>query len=128
MTKHIDKFGREWKFTPHHNTDRMIKVPTEIMERFILADRLIVGPSDRDSYFGGEEVECYVLRPDFGNPDFTDVCTGARWSDDGPDYYSSLLHQGVMVKALLRYMYKHGDVKNHAAIVEIYRNQLEEIW
>jgi hypothetical protein len=131
MTKHIDKFGREWKFTPHHNTDRMIKVPTEIMERFILADRLIVGPWDqRQSYFRGQEVECYVLRmgslEDF--PNFTGVCTGARWSDDGPDYYSSLLHQGDMVKALLRYMYKHGDVKNHAATVEIYRNQLEEIW
>jgi hypothetical protein len=123
---HTDKFGREWKFEPHHNTDRMIKVKTEVMERFIAADRLIVGPWDRLSYFKGEEVECYVLRLHFdGN---AGICTGARFSDNGPDYYSSLIHDMRMIKELIRYVYKEGDIKNHAAILEIYKDQLEEIW
>lgn len=118
---HKDKFGREWKFTPHHNTDRMIKIPTDVMERFIAADRLIVGPWPLRDYFH-QPVECYVLRlAHLG------ICTGARYSDDGPDYYSSLLHQDFMVMQLLRYTHKHCDIKNHAALLEVFSDQLGEI-
>jgi hypothetical protein len=122
---HIDKFGREWKFEPAHNTDRMIKVATPVMERFILADRLIKGPTELKPYFQGREVECYVLRLEGSR---MGLCTGARWSDEGAHYHSDLLHNLWMVDELVRFMYREGDIKNHAAILEVYKDRMGEIW
>jgi hypothetical protein len=119
---HTDKFGREWKFTPHHDTNRMLKVPTDVMERFIAADRLVAGPYHMRPYFQGQEVECYVLRLGFGGR--ASICTGARYGNDGPDYYSSLLDQEFMLQALLRHSRWNADLANLSALHEVFSDQM----
>lgn len=119
MTKHTDKFGRDWEFTPAHDTNRMVKVPTDVMEAFIVADRIIEWRAKADSwvnYFKGAKVECYVLVSQAG------VFTGARFGDNGPDYYSSLINDQYILLKLVQYVHRYADIYNLAAIAELFPN------
>jgi hypothetical protein len=120
MAKHTDKYGREWFFTPAHDADNMVKIPREVMERFILADRICEGRTmlgDYAGYFASmARVECYVLRlPGLG------ACTGARFSDEGQDYYSSLVNDShILLKMLQCVRVTDTDLKNLQALADLF--------
>ncbi len=118
MAKHIDKYGRAWQFKPAHDTAKMVKVSSAVMERFILADRILSGNATNDyaNYFTGAIVDCYILRG--GN----EVYTGARYGDEGADYYSSLINNKCVLLKLLQYLHGATDVNNFRAIVELFPN------
>jgi hypothetical protein len=121
MTKHTDKYGREWRYQPAHDTDKMVRIPRDVMERFILADRILAGhPLAMGGAFRGylaayPDAECYVLRTPL------EICTGARFSDQGQDYLSSLIFDKAVLIRMLQYMRtREADMQNLQALSDLF--------
>lgn len=113
---HVDKFGRAWHFKPGHDTDCMLYVPTDVMARFIHADRILRGGSLAPAFGGVERLECYVLKME------SQTYTGARYGDEQHEYLSSLIHDSFVVRKLLEYARNYGawSMENMCALCEIF--------
>lgn len=86
---HTDKFGREWLYTPGHDADRMLRPSKTHTLAALNFERAMRGaPTVGQDYMDG--LEPYLLK--MGNA----WVFGARFGDEGHQYYSPGLDQRVI--------------------------------
>ncbi|MCP3017419.1 hypothetical protein [Cupriavidus basilensis] len=115
---HTDKYGRTWRFKPNHDADCMVQVPWDVMLIFMIADRMLTHANASETDWLRREFEhtkpdCYVLK--LGDY----LYTGARMSDDPPDYRSSCIHNKGSLDAMLWYVWLNTSLANLQAMTDL---------
>lgn len=102
MTTHIDSFGREWRYTPDHDTSRMVKVPSDLM-RALYKFGTVLSTCDAGyvgAYADGwptHDADCYFLKSNMER-DFW--YAGVRYGDDGAEYLSLHIPQALIIETI----------------------------
>lgn len=110
---HTDKFGRQWCFTPGHDTNRMLKVDANLAAAACNFQRTLRGMST-DPLILLRDTEPYLLKQPNG------WVFGARYGDEGSQYYSPGLDDellALMVKYHARQF--HDDTGERRALATL---------
>lgn len=93
---HIDTYGRQWRFTPGHDTACMLQISDSLAQRGFDADRLLRGfPDITYAVLAAQgPLEPYLLK--LGETWYMVM----RYGDEGREYYSPGLNVNI-IRAML---------------------------
>lgn len=106
-----DKYGRNWKFKPGHDTTMMLQISPELLHAALQLRDL---SADNYPLADLRELDCYLIRM----PTLEEWCVGARFSDEPQNYLSPYLDQLLIDYMLLKHR-QQADQHERLAIEAI---------